>query len=88
MSAKPILEAVLCAAGHPLTYETLADAAECMISEVKEILAEMKADYENPENERGLEVFAHYLDCEAHLDMYQEIYQTWHKRREDGAMEV
>jgi len=42
----------------------------------------------DPENERGLEVFAHYLDCEAHLDMYHEIYQTWHKTRTDGAMEV
>ncbi len=41
-----------------------------------------------PENERGLEIFAHYLDCEAHLDMYHEIYQTWHKTRADGAMEV
>ena len=41
-----------------------------------------------PDNERGLEVFAHYLDCEAHLDMYQEIYKTRHKLRTDGAMEV
>ena len=44
MSVKPILEAVLFAAGHPLTYETLAQAAECMISEVKEILTEMQTD--------------------------------------------
>ena len=41
-----------------------------------------------PGNERGEEVVAHYLDCEAHLDMMHEIYQTWHKRGADGAMEV
>lgn len=41
-----------------------------------------------PDNERGLEIFAHYLDCEAHLDMYQEIYKTRHKLRTDGTMEV
>lgn len=39
-------------------------------------------------NERGVEHVAHYLDCEAHLDVFHEIYQTWHKRRTDGAAEV
>lgn len=41
-----------------------------------------------PGNEWGLEILAHYMDCEAHLDMLQEIYQTLHKRREDGSMEA
>ena len=73
MSAKPIIEAVLFAAGHPLTYETLAEAAECMISEVKEILTEMKRDYENPENERGIQ-----------LVMFKETCQLCTKEKHEG----
>ncbi len=73
MSAKPIIEAVLFAAGHPLTYETLAEAAECMISEVKEILTEMQAEYNNPENERGIQLVMFKETCqlctkEAHIE--------------------
>ena len=41
-----------------------------------------------PGNDKGEQLVAHYLDCEAHLDMLQEIYQTWHKDKSDGAMEV
>lgn len=41
-----------------------------------------------PGNERGTEIVAHYLDCEAHLDVLQEIYQTMHKQRTDGSMEA
>lgn len=58
----------------------VSENAENYINSVKNAYA--------PDNELGLEVFAHYLDCEAHLDMYQEIYQTRHKTRTDGAMEV
>ena len=28
--------------------------------------------------ERQREFFAHYLDCEAHMDVWRELYQTWH----------
>lgn len=41
-----------------------------------------------PGNDRGEQLVAHYLDCEAHLDMMHEIYQTWHKDKSDGSMEV
>ena len=41
-----------------------------------------------PGNDMGEQRVAHYLDCEAHLDMLKEIYQTWHKDRSDGSMEV
>ena len=41
-----------------------------------------------PGNETGVQLVAHYLDCEAHLDMMHEIYQTWHKDKTDGSMEV
>ena len=56
-------------------------------------LAEQTKAYElakanTPEGEKVKQVFPHYLDCEAHLDVFHEIYQTWHKRRTDGAAEV
>ncbi len=73
MSAKPILEAVLFAAGHPLTYEVLAEAAECMTSEVKGILAEMAAEYSDHANERGIQLVMYKDSCqlctkEEHID--------------------
>lgn len=34
------------------------------------------------------ERMAHYLDCEAHLDMLMELFKTWHKTQTDGAEEV
>ena len=64
MSAKPILEAVLFAAGHPMTYEKLAEAAECMISEVKEILSEMQRDYSDHANERGIQLIMYKDSCQ------------------------
>ena len=73
MSAKPILEAVLFAAGHPLTYEVLAEAAECMTSEVKQILSEMSAEYSDHANERGIQLVMYKDSCqlctkEEHID--------------------
>lgn len=73
MSAKPILEAVLFAAGHPLTYEVLAEAAECMTSEVKEILTEMANEYSDHANERGIQLVMYKDSCqlctkEEHID--------------------
>ncbi len=73
MSAKPILEAVLFAAGHPLTYEVLAEAAECMTSEVKEILSEMASEYSDHANERGIQLVMYKDSCqlctkEEHID--------------------
>lgn len=73
MSAKPILEAVLFAAGHPLTYEVLAEAAECMTSEVKEILTEMANEYSDHANKRGIQLVMYKDSCqlctkEEHID--------------------
>ncbi|MBQ2765513.1 MAG: SMC-Scp complex subunit ScpB [Clostridia bacterium] len=73
MSAKPILEAVLFAAGHPLTYEVLAEAAECMTSEVNEILTEMANEYSDHANKRGIQLVMYKDSCqlctkEEHID--------------------
>jgi len=46
----------------------------------------MRAGYENSvyncvadaASVRRREHFAHYLDCEAHTDVYRELFRTWH----------
>ena len=38
-------------------------------------------------DETHRECMAHYLDCEAHLDMLRELFRTWHNTQTDGAQE-
>ena len=38
-----------------------------------------------PEGEMCRQVFPHYLDCEAHLDVWKTIYRTWHAEKSSGA---
>ena len=38
-----------------------------------------------PEGEMCRQIFPHYLDCEAHLDVWQTIYKTWHADKTSGA---
>lgn len=38
-----------------------------------------------PEGEKCRQVFPHYLDCEAHLDVWQTIFKTWHGEKRSGA---
>ncbi len=64
MSVKPILEAVLFAAGHPLTYEVLANVVECTEEELKENLTEMAAAYSDSENERGIQLIMYKDSCQ------------------------
>jgi len=40
---------------------------------------------EIPEGEECQQIFPHYLDCEAHLDVWKTLYQTWHPRKKTGA---
>ena len=40
---------------------------------------------EIPEGEECAQHFPHYLDCEAHLDVWKTLYQTWHPRKKTGA---
>ena len=32
--------------------------------------------------EKGIKKFAHYLDCEAHTDVWRELYPTWNQTNE------
>lgn len=38
-----------------------------------------------PAGELCRQVFPHYLDCEAHLDVWKTIYRTWHADKTSGA---
>ena len=38
-----------------------------------------------PEGERCNQVFPHYLDCEAHTDVWHTIYPSWHGEKTSGA---
>ena len=38
-----------------------------------------------PEGESVKQIFPHYLDCEAHLDVWKTIFQTWHAEKTSNA---
>ena len=38
-----------------------------------------------PEGDRTAQRFPHYLDCEAHLDVFMQLYKTWHAEKKTGA---
>ncbi len=38
-----------------------------------------------PEGERCNQVFPHYLDCEAHTDVWHTIFPSWHGEKTSGA---
>jgi len=64
MSVKPILEAILFAAGHPMEYEKLAEATECMTSEIKQYITEMANAYADNANERGIQLIMYKDSCQ------------------------
>lgn len=38
----------------------------------------MTAQYEGAAKSFGEQIFPHYLDCEAHLDVWKTLFKTWH----------
>ncbi len=39
------------------------------------------ASFENNETMSPAEIFPHYLDCEAHTDVWHELFPTWHRAK-------
>ena len=39
----------------------------------------VRPNYESATSRFGEQIFPHYLDCEAHLDVWQTLFETWHK---------
>jgi hypothetical protein len=50
-------------------------------------LASVRDAFSHPDDPQQLERFAHYLDCEAHTDVYRTLFPTWHAAHTDGAAE-
>ncbi len=48
-------------------------------------IATVAKAYADPSDPRLLQNFCHYLDCEAHTDVYRELFKTWHADKTDGA---
>lgn len=72
--------------------ETLADEKSWMAA--WEAFCRLTSDYENavknaykdvPPGEFSNQVFPHYLDCEAHTDVWRTLYKTWHADGTSGA---
>ena len=59
-----IIEAVLFAAGHPVTYDKLADILEMTPSEVKEILSMYEDKYNNSDTPRGVQLIRFDKACQ------------------------
>ncbi len=59
-----IIEAVLFAAGHPVTYDKLADILEITPSEVKEILTLYEEKYNNGNTPRGVQLIRFDKACQ------------------------
>ena len=43
-----------------------------------------RAAYKGSLDGDDMEMFRHYLDCEAHQDVWREIFPTWHKGNDLG----
>ncbi len=53
-------------------WEAFCRSKPYYIDAVKDVYVEV------PEGENCRQVFPHYLDCEAHLDVWKTLYKTWH----------
>ncbi len=62
---------------------------EAFVEEVKDAYIETVAKAQGVQgvtSDMQQERFAHYLDCEAHTDVFRTLYPTWHSSGEDGGM--
>ena len=59
-----IIEAVLYAAGHPVTYEKLADILEITPSEAKDMVAEYSSVYNDGRSPRGVQLIMFDKACQ------------------------
>lgn len=58
------IEAILFAAGHPMSYEKLSEVLGISIGDIKNIVKEMSRDLENPKNHRGLLLLMYPDTCQ------------------------
>ncbi len=58
------IEAILFAAGHPISYEKLSEVLGVSIDDVKNIVCAMAKDYENTKNHRGILLLTYPDTCQ------------------------
>ena len=58
------IEAILFAAGHPISYEKLSEVLGVSIDDVKNIVSAMAKDYENVKNHRGILLLTYPDTCQ------------------------
>ena len=58
------IEAILFAAGHPISYEKLSEVLGVSIGDVKNIVSAMAKDYENAKNHRGILLLTYPDTCQ------------------------
>ena len=58
------IEAILFAAGHPISYEKLSEVLGVSIGDVKNIVSAMAKDYENAKNHRGILLLTYLDTCQ------------------------
>ena len=58
------IEAILFAAGHPISYEKLSEVLGVSIGDVKNIVSAMAKDYENVKNHRGILLLTYPDTCQ------------------------
>lgn len=58
------IEAILFAAGHPISYEKLSEVLGVSIDDVKNIVSAMAKDYENAKNHRGILLLTYPDTCQ------------------------
>ena len=58
------IEAILFAAGHPISYEKLSEVLGLGIEDVKAVVSAMAKDYENAKNHRGILLLTYPDTCQ------------------------
>ena len=69
-------EAIL--AGFEARSVTLQDE-DAWMKEWRAFCEGVRPNYESAASRFGEQIFPHYLDCEAHLDVWQTLFETWHR---------
>ncbi|MDW7657282.1 MAG: CapA family protein [Bacillota bacterium] len=61
--------------------EWLAEWHEFCLGIAKQYRRAVAEAFKNPDGEVPEQMFPHYLDCEAHTDVWRELFPTWHKNK-------
>ncbi len=58
------IEAILYAAGHPVTYERLSEVLGLSVSDIKKIVEDLSRDFNSPKSKRGIMLLTYPDSCQ------------------------